>query len=139
MGIKILTLKYIGLYLYNVVLALIPSIFEKTLSTDKPPEALFYFLFFALWLPEMGLVFSKSFRGWIKEGLEDGDGVLHKADIKDLIPFYSSFMIAKTVVLMSWTMIFYTVNIPYYFFLTLVIASFGIGAIPILKNLNFKS
>lgn len=139
MGLKLLTLKFISLYLYNAVLAPIPSIFENTLSNDKPPEALFYFLFFALWLPELAILLSKSFRSWIREGFEDGNGVFHKADIKDLIPFYASFMIAKTVVLMSWTMIFYTVNIPYYFFLTLVIASFGIGALPILKNLKLKA
>jgi hypothetical protein len=139
MGLKLLTLKFIGLYLYNAALAPIPSIFENTLSNDKPPEELFYFLFFALWLPETAILLSKAFRTWIREGLEDGEGILHKADIKDLIPFYASFMIAKTVVLMSWTMIFYTVEIPYYFFVTLVIASFGIGALPMLKNIKRSS
>lgn len=139
MGLKILTLKFIGLYLYNAILAPIPSILDNSLSNDKPPEELFYFLFFALWLPEMAILFSKSFRGWIKEGFEDGDGVLSKADIQDILPFYSSFLIGKTVILMSWTMIFYNVEIPYYIFITLVIASFGVGALPLLKKMNIKS
>jgi hypothetical protein len=139
MGVKILTLKFIGLYLYNVVLAPIPSILDNTLSNDKPPEGLFYFLFFVLWLLEMVLLFSKPFRSWIKEGFEDGDGVLNKADLKDMIPFYSSFLFAKTAVLMSWTVLFYpAVTIPYYYFVTLVLASFGVGSIPLLKNIRVK-
>ncbi len=137
MGLNILTLKFIGLWLYNAVLAPIPSILDNTLSNDKPPVFLYYFLFFALWLPEIALL-SKSWRKWLKSGIEDGDGVLNKADLKDLMPYWGSYMSIKSVVLITWTMIFFKINVPYSFFVTLVLAGFGVGAIPIINKLNFK-
>ena len=130
---------------YNLLLHPVPSIAaeimtEKTAENpEQLPFGLLVLLTVMMFIPEIALIFSQSFRSWMRQGLEDGDGKLNKADVKDMITFYTSVISVRVFVLFSWAILFGYAELPYHFYITPLLGGFGIAAIPTLKSFLDRS
>lgn len=129
----LITVKFFGIWLYNALLSPASQMVVRS-NTDRPPEEMLYFFVLMMFVPESVLLISKSFRAWIREGVEDADGKLNKSDLKDLVILYGSLWCLRVFLFMSWAKVFYGTEIEFYIYLTPLIGSFGISGLPILKS-----
>lgn len=132
-----LSIKLLYVWLYSAVLSPLSQVVIQS-QPSKPPEYLLIFFVLMMFVPEVALVFSKRFSNWIRSGIENSDGVFSKEDLKDLVILYGSLWSLRAFLFMSWSMVFYDVEIPFYIYLTPLIGSFGISGLPILKHFISK-
>lgn len=128
------SIKLFGLWLYNALLSPASQMIVRA-NPNRPPEEMLYFFVFMMFVPEMVLVMSAPFRNWIKEGIENADGKMNKSDLKDLVILYGSLWSLRVFLFMSWSMVFYGIDIVFYIYITPLLGSFGISGLPILKAL----
>ena len=76
-----------------------------------PDNIVFYIFVFALFLPELRVMTSKSFRLWLKEGIENNDGVFDGSDLKEMIGYLGAYYCAKLFALLMLCDIFFFVDI----------------------------
>ncbi len=127
------SVKLFGIWLYNALLSPTSQMIAKS-NPDRPPEEMLYFFTVMMFVPEVVLIFSKGFRGWIQQGVENADGVLNKSDLKDMVILYGSLWCLRVFLFMSWSKIIYGTNIEFYIYMTPLLGSFGISGLPILKS-----
>ncbi len=134
----IFSAKVFSIWLYNVLLAPAPKFFQMTLSQgeNSPPEWLLGILLLFMFVPEFMGMFSRDFRNWIKEGIEDSDGKLSKKDTKDMIVLYGSLWCLRVFLLMSWSIIFYDKEISWLIYVTPLIGSFGISGLTVIQGIT---
>ncbi len=138
MGAKmILTAKLVFVYAYSSVLAAVPGVMEEV-TNRTPPDSIMWGLITLMFVPELMSITSKSFRDWIRRGIEDDDGKFNKSDLKDMMILYSSLWLLRVVLVWSWFHIFYGVYIEYSLYITLLAGSFGTAGLPILRSFVSK-
>lgn len=125
----ILSFKLLSMFLYNAILS------QITTGVNQPNDVILYFFIFMMFMPETLLIFSKGFREWVKQGVENSDGKLSKSDLKDGVILYGSLWCLRVFLFMSWSKVFYGTNIEFYFYLTPLLGSFGISGLPIVKSI----
>lgn len=129
-------LKILLLFVYN---GSMPAMAKAVAGTqNQPSEVIFYIFFGMMWAPELALMFSKSFRLWMKKGIEDADGELHKEDIKDLRVHYSALMMLRVFVLFSLLMIFYQLTVPNVVYMAPFAGSVSLEGAALFKNIYGK-
>jgi len=133
----IFSAKVVMIWLYNVLLAPAPKVLQMTLTPgqNSPPEWLLGILVLLMFVPEFMVMFSKDFRTWIKEGIEDSDGKLSKKDTRDMIVLYGSLWCLRVFLLMSWAIIFYDKEIDWFIYVTPLIGSFGISGLTVIQSI----
>lgn len=128
----ILTLKFAFIWLWNLAFAWVPAVLAQIGVNSDQMAYIIYFLIVMIFLPELGLIFSKDFRLWIKSGIEDNDGSLNKSDMKDLVALYMGLICTRIFIGFSWSQVFYqpiettTYMIP-------LVGALGGGATPVLR------
>lgn len=129
----LITVKFFGVWLYNFFLS--PAARIATINADRPPEGMIYFFIVMMFVPELCALLSKTFRDWIRQGIENSDGKLNKSDLKDMVILYGSLWCLRVFLFMSWAMIFYKMEIPFHIYTIPLLGSFGISGLPIMKSL----
>lgn len=77
-------------------------------------------------LPELVFTFVPKFRKWIKDGIEDGDGVLNTADFKSLMVHYSTLWCIRLFVIFGLLEAFYGIQVREIFVIGSLSGAFGI-------------
>lgn len=94
-------------------------------------QYIFFFLLLTMFLPELGITFSKSFRNWLKGGVEDKKGV----DLSSLLLNYSTLWSLRLYVIFSLMEIFYNIQIREIYIYTSLAGAFSLKSIEILSRL----
>ena len=118
-------------YIYNGLF----TVFAKIAVDDSPEPYVFYVFVGMMFLPEMALFFSKSFRNWIKQGIENADGKLNKEDVKDMRIHYASIWMLRLFVLFGLLMIFYQMKIDWNYYILPFFGAMGLEGASLLRNL----
>lgn len=87
-----------------------------------------------MFLPEAGFLLNKSFRNWLKDGIEDSDGVFNASDLANLLRHYSTLWCARLYVLLGLLEAFYHIQVREIFVMGSLAGAFGIEAITFLTN-----
>lgn len=102
----------------------------------------YHFLFpifcFMLFLPELGFIFVKSFRKWLKDGIEDSDNKFNKEDFNSMLIHYSTAWCIKLFVLFGLLEVFYAVQVREIFVIGTLAGAFGIEAVNFFIRRNEK-
>ena len=77
-------------------------------------------------LPELTFTFVPRFRAWIRDGVEDGDGVLNKADLNALLIHYSTLWCVRLFVIFGLLEAFYGVQVREIYVIGSLSGAFGI-------------
>lgn len=134
----IITAKFFVLWLYNAILVPTATILNEATNERQPPDWILIFLITMMFVPEVVATGSKSFRDWIRSGIEDADNTFNKGDMKDLIMLYSSLWSLRVFLFMSWFMLFYNKEIQFHIYIIPLLGSFGIAGLPIIKSFYGK-
>ncbi len=87
--------------------------------SHAPDEMIFYIFASALFIPEIALIVSKNFRHWLKNAVENSDGIFDKSELKDVIAYIGSFYCAKLFAFLVLCNIFYVIEVKeVYIYLT---------------------
>lgn len=81
------------------------------MTTHAPDKIIFYIFVSALFLPEVAIIISSKFRGWLKNAVENNDGVLDGSELKETIAYFGAYYCAKLFALGMLCDIFYVVDI----------------------------
>lgn len=113
MATKFISFKILVILFSNFIYAPAAEMIQTIpeLSQNSPNKGVFYVFAIALFLPEMGVIVSSKFREWIKDGLENNDGVLDGSDLKEMIGYLGAYYCAKLFALLMLCDIFYEVDI----------------------------
>lgn len=87
-----------------------------------------------MFLPEAGFLLNKGFRKWLKDGIEDSDGVFNASDLANLLRHYSTLWCARLYVLLGLLEAFYHIQVREIFVMGSLAGAFGIEAITFLTN-----
>lgn len=107
------------------------------LMPKAPPEFMFFVFVFLMFLPEMSMSI-KSMRDWVKTGIEDGDGILNKRDLKDLLVYWASMWMLRVFVLSYLFQIFYGVETEFQFTILPFFGALGAQGIAAARNIFQK-
>ena len=91
-----------------------------------------------MFAPEVGVIFFKDFRLWLKTGIENADGKLDRSDLKDLRMHYTAMIMARIFGLFSLMMAFYNIELPWHVYMTPFFGSFGLEGALVIQNLYSK-
>ena len=130
MAKAILTIKFIWLWLYNLAFAWVPSVLAQIEGFHNSTFVV-NFLVVMIFAPELLFAFQKDFRDWVKSGAENGDSVLDKSDLKDLIPLYMGLWCTRVFIYFSW-MITEGKDIEMSIYLIPLYGAFGLGSVPVM-------
>lgn len=132
MASKVILSTYAFLfYFYNGMFTIIAK-----LTMETAPQPFVFYIFVAMmFLPEFTLFFSKSFRHWIKQGIEDADGKLNKEDVKDLRVHYASLWMLRLFVLFGLLMIFYDMKIDWSYYILPFFGAMGLEGVALARNI----
>lgn len=128
----ILTVKFVFIWLWNLAFAWVPTVLVQIGLSSDQMGPIIYFLIVMIFLPELGLIFSKDFRAWIRTGIEDGDGTLNKSDMKDLVALYMGLICTRIFIGFSWSQVFYQ-PIEMSTYMIPLAGALGGGATPVLR------
>lgn len=95
------------------------------------------FFLFMVFLPELLWLSSNNYRQWITSGIEDGNGILNKSDLKDAAIIYVSLWAMRIFMGFSVAMMF-GVEIPTVNYLSALFGSFGIAGLTVVKGALVK-
>jgi hypothetical protein len=95
---KVATILLIKKGLYAMLLMGILPVFAQITASvfGALPTVIAVLFMLVIVSPELGLL-SKSFRKWVKEALEDGDGKFDKKDLIDTVLIYATVLPVRTV------------------------------------------
>lgn len=122
-------------YMIKTFFVLIYTFFIKTLAFIMmganliDVHSVFFLMMFIMFLPEYLFVFSKAFRGWIKGGIENGDGKLNKNDFSSLMMNYSTLWCIRLYVLFGLLEAFYGIQVRETWITSSLLGAFGIKTI----------
>jgi len=122
--------KYASIFLYTLLLKWVPLFFVAFTSKN----ILFAFFLILLFWPEIGIIFFKSFRLWLVEGIEDGDEKFNSTDLGNLLIHYSTLWCARLYVLFGLLEAFYGTQVREIFVMGSLAGAFGIEAIGFLTK-----
>lgn len=94
------------------------------------------FLAVMIFAPEITIALFKSFRGWIKEGLEDADGKFNKEDIKDMVILYCSLWFLRVFIFFSWAQVFHDPAPAASIYIIPLLGSFGTAGLTVLRSIR---
>lgn len=113
-----------SLFLYTFCLKI------AAFMTGSPSiNILFGFFVFMMFLPEIAMLFSKSFRQWIKSGIEDSDGQFNSKDLANLLVHYSTLWCARLYVFFGLLEAFYGIKVREMYVMGSLAGAFGIEAL----------
>jgi len=118
-------LKLVTVFIYTLAIKWLPLFF----ITFSSKNVLFGFFILMIFLPEMGVLFSKNFRGWLKSGIEDGDGKFNSIDLSNLIRHYATLCCARLYVLFGLLEAFYQIQVRELYVMGSLAGMFGVEAI----------
>lgn len=106
------------------------KVFAVVLNIESNAKHVLFLVFLILmFLPELLLLFNKSFRQWIKTGIEDADGKFEKSDLASLIIHYSTLWCTRLYVMFGLLEAFYSVQIRDVYVVGSLVGAFGIEAV----------
>lgn len=120
--------------LFLKALAILSISFNQFTSKN----VLFCVFIFMMFLPEMGFLINKGFRQWLKDGIEDSDGVFNANDLANLLRHYSTLWCARLYVLLGLLEAFFHIQVREIFVMGSLAGAFGIEAITFLTNRSAK-
>ncbi len=126
--------KIFAVFLYTFLLKWIPLAFLAFTSKN----ILFAFFIFMMFLPEMAMLFNKSFRGWVKSGIEDSDGQFNSQDLSNLLRHYSTLWCARLYVFFGLLEAFYQIQVREIFVMGSLAGAFGIETLSFFLNKREK-
>lgn len=129
----ILTVKFFFIWLYQLMLAWIPSALLQIGVNPDQSSFVFSFLVVMVFIPELAALFVAKFQNWIGKSVEANSG-----DLKDMISLYSGLWFTRIFIYFSWQ-ISNGVDIPMSVYLA-PIGGAGIGGLfPIVRaHINKK-
>lgn len=101
-------------------------------------NALFVIFLAMMFLPEIGFILNKSFRSWLKNGIEDSDGAFNSEDLSNLLRHYSTLWCARLYVVFGLLEAFYHIQVREIFVMGSLAGAFGIEAIGFLTQRSKK-
>lgn len=128
-----ISLKILSLFAYNGSFTLLAN--AMVADQEKPSPVVFYIFIFMMFVPEIAIISSKGFRQWMKQGIEDADGQLHKEDVKDLRVHYAALWMLRVFVLFGLLMIFYQIQIPWSFYMLPFFGAMGLEGVALARNI----
>jgi hypothetical protein len=120
--------KIFGVLLYTIILRFLADTL-LAFNIVNPQYIIFYVLMIVMFLPEMGFAFAKSFRNWLKDGIEDSDGKFNSSDFKSLMSHYSTLWCIRLFVVFGLLEAFYSIQVREVFVVGSLLGAFGIEAI----------
>lgn len=125
--------KILGVLIYTIILKFI-AVFLLAIDIVNPQYIVFYLLMGVMFLPEMGFMISKSFRGWLKDGIEDSDGKFNSSDFKALMAHYSTLWCIRLFVVFGLLEAFYLIQVREIFIIGSLLGAFGIEAVSFISK-----
>jgi len=123
----ILTVKFFFIWLYQLMLAWIPSVLLQLGIDPDQRSFVLSFLILMVFIPELAGMFNTRFQNWIAKSVESSSG-----DLKDIISLYSGLWFTRIFIYFSWQ-ISNGVDIPMSVYLA-PIGGAGIGGLfPIVR------
>lgn len=124
--------KMASIFTYTLMLKFL-AIFTGFTSIN----VLFTFFIIMMFLPEISMLMSKSFRYWIKSGIEDSDGQFNSKDLASLLVHYSTLWCARLYVLFGLLEAFYGTKVREVYIMGSLAGAFGLESLNFLNN-KFK-
>ncbi len=118
-------IKLASIFLYTFCLKWLPTFF----LTFTSKNILFAFFTLMIFLPEVAMLFSKSFRLWVKSGIEDSDGQFNSEDLSNLMRHYSTLWCARLYVFFGLLEAFYQIQVREIYVMGSLAGAFGLEAI----------
>jgi len=140
MGKVILTGKLFMIFGYYLMLTPLYAQIKTFFDGDAGINIILGFItvvLLGIFMPEIMWLASKSFRGWIKQGIEDSDGQLNKSDLKDAGILYVSLWSMRIFIGFSVAKMF-GIEIDTLTYLTPLFGSGGIAGLTVLKGVMGK-
>lgn len=109
MAAKLISYKILMILFSNIIYVPMSEIVQEI--TEAPNNIVFYVFVFALFLPEFGIIISSKFRLWLKNALENNDGVLDGGDLKETISYLGAYYCAKLFAFGMLCDIFYIIQV----------------------------
>lgn len=117
--------KILSVFIYTFCLKWLSLAF----ITFNSKNILFGFFILMIFLPEIGLIFSKNFRTWLKAGIEDNDGQFNSSDLSNLLRHYATLWCARLYVIFGILEAFYHIQVREIFVMGSLAGAFGIEAV----------
>jgi hypothetical protein len=133
-----LSIKLFAIWVYYAFLGAIYGQLSNFFNGDVGAVVILSFIFFVLlgiFMPELMYMFSSTFRGWIRKGIEDSDGELNKSDLKDAGIIYVSLWSMRVFIGFSVAKML-GVQIDTISYLIPLFGSFGIAGLTILRGFS---
>jgi len=124
--IKMALIKPFILICYTFILRWIPLVM---IGIINPKSILFGFFLLMMFLPEIAILFVKSFRIWLKDGIEDSDGRFNSDDLARLMVHYATIWCMRMYVLFGLLEAFYHIKVSEIMTLGSLAGAFGIEAV----------
>lgn len=135
----VITLKILFIWLYNGFASILIQSMIKATGTVSPIElyALIWFCLIIIFMPEILFIVWPTYRRWVMQGAEDGDGILHSKDLKGLGILYISLWSMRVFVAFGISIILGN-DIPILIFITPLIGSFGTAGLAAIKSVVMR-
>ena len=130
--------KILAIWLYNGMASLAASQAAEAAMAGEALDGwhifvLVLFFLFMVFLPEILFIVAPGFRSFIIQGFQDGDGVTHMKDLKQVAILYVSLWSMRVFMGFSLAIIFGK-EMNYFVYLTPLIGSFGTAGLAVLSN-----
>jgi hypothetical protein len=130
-------IKIVAIFLYTFSLRILVYVtFLIGLMEYTDYHLIFPLFVVMILLPELSFTFVPRFRQWIKAGVEDGDGVLNKADLNALIIHYSTLWCIRLFVIFGLLEAFYGVQVREVYVVGSLLGAFGIETVGFFARKN---
>jgi hypothetical protein len=137
-----ITLKILFVWLYHgfasiLIQGAVESSINEGAITSTQLYPLIWFSLIMIFLPEIMFITWPVFRRWIMSGVENGDGILHSKDLKELGVLYISLWSMRVFMGFSFAIMFGK-DIPTITYLLPLMGSFGTAGLAIIKGVISK-
>lgn len=129
-----LSFKIIAIILYSGGVTTVAG----AVGNEFHGQLLFTFFSLMLFIPEISIILSPSFRNWLRQGIEDADGKMNRSDVFDLVAHINARLMSIIFGMMSLSMTFMGLSIDWHVYLMPFFGSFGIEGLIVIKGIYNK-
>lgn len=129
--------KIIGIFIYTLCIRVAALLPVEVGTIDY--HIIFPFFIGMILLPELTFILVPKFRKWIKDGIEDGDGVLNKGDLSTLMVHYSTLWCIRLFVVFGLLEAFYGIQVREIFVVGALSGAFGIESMNLIAKFFNKA
>ncbi len=121
-------IKTAGILFIYTLLIPIMAFFLSAINISTV-DAQYYFFLTIMFLPEIGFLFKKKFREWLKDGIEDNDHKFQKEDFAALMTHYSTLWCIRLFVIFGLRETFYGIVVREIYVFATLAGGFGIEVV----------